>query len=116
MPKQSWDTWAFHDRLLRIIEGKERYRGEHSGRISRGQSNGNPRMRDGLTGEIAAIEALLGGGDTPGAPDMAKKIEAKLRAPPPPMDVEFPDSYANGWKQGLKEALGYVKQYLEPGN
>jgi hypothetical protein len=114
MPNQKWDTWAFQNRLLRLIEDKERYRSEHRERIRRGQSNGNPRMRDDLTGEIAAMEALLGGGDTPHAEHMAKKIEAKLEAAPPPNDVEFPESYANGWKQGLNEALGYVKPYLSP--
>lgn len=114
MPKENWDTWAFQDMLLRQIEGKEQYRAEHIGRIYRGQSNGNARMRDSLTGEVAALEALLGGGDTPSPEDMAVKIEAKLKSEPPSKDVEFTESYQNGWRQGLREMLGHVKRYLDP--
>ena len=114
MPRHNWDTWAFQDGLLRQIDNKERYRAEHIDRIRRRQPNGTARMRASLTGEIAAIEALLGGSDTPRPEDMVKKIEDKLNQEPPKKNVEFVDSYQNGWRQGLREILGSVKPYLDP--
>lgn len=114
MPKENWDTCAFQDMLLRQIESKEHDRAEHVGRIYRGQPNGNARMRDSLTGEVAALKALLGGVDTPTPEDMAVKVKAKLKSEPPQKHGEFTESYQNGWRQGLREMRGHVKHYLDP--
>lgn len=111
MPSE-WDTWAFQEMLLRQIENKTRYRGEHADRISRRQSNGNSHMRDSLTGEIVALEALLGGANYPTASAMIEQIRI-LEASNPPVknDIEHQDAYQRGWSAGLREILAAAQRH-----
>jgi len=81
----TWDTWAHKDRLIIQIDQRRLYQREHLGRIARKQSNGNQSMVDQLAGEIAAMEALLGGGRYPAIEDLVahlqKLVETGLLVP-----------------------------------
>jgi len=101
-----WDTWAYQDRLLRQIDERRRYRGEHITRIARKQSNGSPFMRDQLSGEIAAMEALLGGGRFHTRDDLIKEIEHLVeKTPRCPSDTQHKDVFIGGWKHELEGRL-----------
>lgn len=102
----AWDTWAYQERLIRQIEQRQAYRQEHLSRIARKQPNGSQSMVDRIAGEIAAMDALLGGALYPTAADMKTRIE-QLQAKPAvvPQSVMDRDAFAVGWEGELRGRL-----------